>query len=60
ILRTESRGAHVRLDFPKRDDANWLKHSLAIRSPGEPGGGQVRLAYSPVRVTRYQPAERHY
>ncbi|MDG7005416.1 MAG: FAD-binding protein [Nitrososphaerota archaeon] len=58
--REESRGAHARRDFPGRDDANWLKHSLAIRSPGEPGGGQVRLAYSPVRVTRYQPAERHY
>jgi succinate dehydrogenase flavoprotein subunit len=58
--RTESRGAHARRDFPRRDDANWLKHSLAYFSPGATGEGRVRLAYSPVKITRYQPAERHY
>ena len=30
--RTESRGAHSRDDFPKRDDANWMKHTLAYRA----------------------------
>ncbi len=56
--RTESRGAHARRDFPKRDDANWLKHSLAFYSAEE--GGVARLGTSPVRITRYQPAERRY
>ncbi|MDE1820689.1 MAG: FAD-dependent oxidoreductase [Euryarchaeota archaeon] len=55
ILRTESRGAHVRLDFPKRDDANWLKHILVQSSPKGPA-----LSFLPVTVTSYQPMERHY
>ncbi len=55
ILRTESRGAHVRLDFPKRDDANWLKHILVQASPAGP-----KLSFLPVTVTSYQPMERHY
>ncbi len=58
--RTESRGAHARRDFPKRDDANWLKHSLAYYTAEEAQGGHVKLDYSPVRITKYQPAERHY
>jgi succinate dehydrogenase / fumarate reductase, flavoprotein subunit len=58
--RRETRGAHARRDYPKRDDVGWLKHSLAFHSPEETEGGHVRLAYSPVRITRYQPAERHY
>ena len=59
--REESRGAHARRDFPKRDDAHWLRHSLAYYSPQEvEAGSHVTLAYSPVRITRYQPAERHY
>jgi succinate dehydrogenase / fumarate reductase flavoprotein subunit len=58
--RTESRGAHARRDFPKRDDANWLKHSLAFFSADETAGGHARLAYTPVKITTYQPAERHY
>jgi succinate dehydrogenase flavoprotein subunit len=58
--RCESRGAHARRDFPKRDDVNWLKHSLAYFSPGAAEDGNVRLGYSPVNITRYQPAERHY
>ncbi len=58
--RSESRGAHARRDFPKRDDVNWLKHSLAFYSTEETEGGHVNLGYSPVRITRYKPAERHY
>jgi succinate dehydrogenase / fumarate reductase, flavoprotein subunit len=44
--RTESRGAHAREDFPRRDDANWLKHTLAWLDDG----GRVPLAYRPVHL----------
>ena len=56
LARQESRGAHSREDFPKRDDQNWLKHSLAYRTPG----GQIELKYKSVSITRFQPQERKY
>ncbi|RLI12174.1 succinate dehydrogenase/fumarate reductase flavoprotein subunit [Candidatus Bathyarchaeota archaeon] len=55
LARTESRGAHYRLDYPKRDDENWLKHTLAYYTLEGP-----RLAYEPVRITRWKPTERKY
>jgi succinate dehydrogenase / fumarate reductase flavoprotein subunit len=55
IARTESRGAHTRLDYPERDDENWLRHTLAIHDEG-----QVAIDYKPVAVTKYQPAVRTY
>lgn len=55
LARTETRGAHARRDYPRRDDANWLKHTLAFHTPEGP-----RLEYTPVTVTRFQPMERHY
>jgi succinate dehydrogenase / fumarate reductase flavoprotein subunit len=54
--RTESRGAHYREDHPLRDDANWMKHSLAYRKDG----GAVRLEYKPVQMGPYVPMERKY
>ncbi|HYE96827.1 MAG TPA: succinate dehydrogenase flavoprotein subunit [Rubricoccaceae bacterium] len=54
--RTESRGAHSREDFPDRDDANWLKHTLFYR---EPEGGH-RIESKDVVITRFQPKERKY
>jgi fumarate reductase flavoprotein subunit len=54
--RTESRGAHQRTDFPKRDDQNFLAHSVVTL--GRDGSAQVR--YLPVSITRWPPAERVY
>ena len=53
--RTESRGAHSREDFPKRDDVNWLKHTFAKRLDGK-----LDVSYRPVVITRFQPKERTY
>ncbi len=59
LARTESRGAHARTDFPKRDDENWLKHTLA--HPAGPGEPPV-LSYKPVTIDweKYPPQERKY
>jgi succinate dehydrogenase / fumarate reductase flavoprotein subunit len=55
LNRKESRGSHSRADYPIRDDANFLKHTLIYQD-----GDQYRLEYSPVKVTKYQPEERKY
>lgn len=55
LARTESRGAHSRRDYPKRDDENWLKHTLAYYTNDGP-----RLEYIPVKITKWPPAARTY
>jgi succinate dehydrogenase flavoprotein subunit len=54
--RTESRGAHYREDHPLRDDANWMRHSLAYRQED----GSIRLESKPVKMGPYVPMERKY
>ncbi|MBA4041993.1 MAG: succinate dehydrogenase flavoprotein subunit [Sphingobium sp.] len=46
--RQESRGAHVNEDYPERDDANWMKHTIATFSGWGGDGGQVAIDYRPV------------
>ncbi|HOD74842.1 MAG TPA: hypothetical protein PKJ17_02370, partial [Syntrophorhabdaceae bacterium] len=56
LLREESRGAHSRRDFPKRDDETWLRHTIARMN----GDGSVGISFRDVTITRYQPMERVY
>jgi len=56
--RRESRGAHSRLDYPKRDDKNWLKHTLYIREGNKLDYKPVRL--KPLTVETFPPKERVY
>ncbi len=56
LNREESRGAHQRRDFPKRDDNKFLAHSMASRS----AEGPPRIEYLPVVITRWPPGERVY
>jgi succinate dehydrogenase / fumarate reductase flavoprotein subunit len=55
LARTESRGAHTRLDWPKRDDENWLRHTIAYYTRDGP-----RLEYIPVTITKWPPTARAY
>ena len=55
INRKESRGAHARTDFPTRDDAKFLHHTLAYFDPAEP-----IMKKHPVTITKYKPVERKY
>ncbi len=56
LNRTESRGAHYRFDYPKRDDENWLKHTIITRYAED----DVSITYEPVRITTWLPIERKY
>ncbi|MEE3150842.1 MAG: fumarate reductase (quinol) flavoprotein subunit [Acidobacteriota bacterium] len=55
LARTESRGSHQRTDYPERDDANFLKHSLAFKT-----NDGVRIDYKDVVITKWPPEERVY
>ncbi|MCS4276824.1 succinate dehydrogenase / fumarate reductase flavoprotein subunit [Mycetocola sp. BIGb0189] len=61
--RKESRGGHMRDDYPKRDDENYMQHTMAYLS-GDPhsadAGDHITLDWKPVVITRYQPMERKY
>jgi succinate dehydrogenase / fumarate reductase flavoprotein subunit len=55
LKREETRGSHFRTDFPKRDDASWLKHTIITRSDKGPV-----ITYRDLQVGRYAPEERKY
>jgi succinate dehydrogenase / fumarate reductase flavoprotein subunit len=56
--RQESRGAHARNDFTKRDDANWLKHSVYY--PTDESIGKREVNFTPATVEAFPPKERTY
>ncbi|HZU58348.1 MAG TPA: succinate dehydrogenase flavoprotein subunit [Actinocrinis sp.] len=58
--RKESRGGHAREDYQKRDDENFMQHTMAYREARADGSYEIRLDWKPVAVTRYQPMERKY
>jgi len=61
--REESRGGHMRDDFPKRDDEKFMQHTMAYLSGdahSSDASDHIRLDWKPVVVTRYQPMERKY
>ncbi len=55
LNREESRGSHARRDFPERDDATWLRHSVFTRTDDGPA-----CSFAPVAITRFQPEQRSY
>ncbi len=55
LARSESRGAHYRMDFPQRDDQHWLHHTFAKRGKKGP-----EFSAGPVTITSYEPQERGY
>jgi succinate dehydrogenase / fumarate reductase flavoprotein subunit len=55
INRTESRGGHTRADYPERDDAHWLKHSLVKLREGKP-----EFEYKDVDTSLFTPKPRVY
>ncbi len=56
--RTESRGAHDRADHPKRDDANWMKHTLYLKNGNQLTYKPVHL--KPLTVESFEPTTRTY
>ena len=55
LSREESRGSHSRVEFTKRDDAKWLKHTLVYKD-----GEDLKIRYKDVRMTKWKPQERKY
>jgi len=55
LERKESRGSHFRTDYPKRDDENYLKHTIARKV-----AGKIEISYVPVTVTKWKPEPRVY
>ena len=61
--RKESRGGHMRDDYPDRDDENYLRHTMAYLTGdahSADAADHIRLDWKPVTITNYQPMERKY
>ena len=60
--RRESRGAHLREDFPDRDDKKFMVHSMAYKTDkkDKATGVDMKVDWKPVVITNYQPMERKY
>ncbi|MFM9377831.1 succinate dehydrogenase flavoprotein subunit [Gordonia sp. VNK21] len=59
LNRKESRGGHAREDYQKRDDENYMVHTMAYKK-GQGLISDIELDYKPVVQTRYEPMERKY
>jgi succinate dehydrogenase / fumarate reductase flavoprotein subunit len=55
LNREETRGSHYRLDFPEREDKNWLKHTMVTFKDGRP-----EIGYKEVKLGKYKPQARVY
>jgi succinate dehydrogenase / fumarate reductase flavoprotein subunit len=55
LNREETRGAHFRIDFPERNDKDWLRHTVVSLEDGKP-----RISYKEVKIDKYEPKERKY
>lgn len=55
LNREETRGSHFRLDFPRRNDTDWLKHTLVSWE-----GGKPRIHYKEAKIIKHKPQERKY
>ena len=55
LNRAETRGSHFRLDFPERNDMEWLKHTLITLKDSRP-----QISYKNVKIGKYEPKERKY
>ena len=60
--RRESRGAHLREDYPDRDDKKFMVHSMAYLQDkkDKATGTNIKVGWKPVVITNYQPMERKY
>lgn len=55
LNREETRGSHYRMEFPKRDDEKWLKHTVVSWKDG-----RAQIDYKGVKIDKYKPEERKY